>query len=480
VEEVNNRLGIPRYVVRISGESYAGQVFNGTGFLISPKGHVATCRHVVVHDGQNARKIKIYIYGYDAPWEYQIRDSSQDDDVALLESIVPPTNETTYATLHTDWHQDVQIGQRLTIYGHSSADNYPTGQQYPCTISGFSEKDGRVGVISEINPGDSGGPVIDDNERVVGIINAKDRVRDGQARFVPISLLINLLNKSKVTFQKTPQFNLDYKFKQPYAPNPFTSRKGITKSDAFFNREEEQQTIRDYLHNRQNCQIVGPRRIGKTSLLFQIERFITEWEETAVIAYLDQHDAHCHQLSSWLKLASHKFGWVPSATNLAEFTEHVENMISRNLLPVLCLDEFDDFTRRRDEFDRDFFTNLRHCGNEGMAIITASQKQLNELTDPDDPTSPFYNTFPLLELGPFTEEDVQDFLTILRPGIPPFQSGEKDMILNFAKGHPLALQVACFHVVKARISGIAVATALQKAAKELKAYLPSDWKASIL
>ena len=475
-----NTLGIPRYIVRINGESAAGQAFNGTGFLINSKGHVATCRHVVVHDQKPAKKIKIYVMGYDAPWEYQIRESSQDDDTALLESVVPPTNETPFATLHADWHRYAHIGQQLTIYGHSSADNYPAGQQYPCTISGFSEKDGRVGVISEINPGDSGGPVVTDNERVVGIINAKDRVRDGQARFVPVSLLINLLNKSGVSFHKSLQAVAEQKAKRLYAPNPFTSRKGITKSWAFFNREDEQSTIRDYLYNGQNCQIVGPRRIGKTSLLFQVERVIAEWEKTAVIAYLDQHDANCHKLSGWLKLVSEKFRWTPPATNLSEFTMHVERMLSRNLLPILCLDEFEDFTRRRDEFNRDFFTNLRHCGNQGMAIITSSQAQLNELTDPDDPTSPFYNTFPLLELGPFTDEDVEDFLNLLRPNLQPFEPEEKKVIRDFAKGHPLALQVACYYVVKAKMRGTSLAIALQDAAKDMKAYLPPGWQASRL
>ena len=35
-----------------------------------------------------------------------------------------------------------------------------------------------------------------------------------------------------------------------------------------------------------NCQIVGPRRIGKTSLLRHIERVAPTWAETAVVAYL--------------------------------------------------------------------------------------------------------------------------------------------------------------------------------------------------
>jgi hypothetical protein len=410
------------------------------------------------------------VYGQADPWEYSVRDSSEEYDLALLEGIVPPTNETPHATLHNNWHQDARIGQQLVIFGHSSASNYPAGQRYPCIISAFSEKDGRVGVIGEINPGDSGAPVLDVQDRVIGIIHAKDRLRDGQGRFIPASLLISLLDRNQIPLRKEVRI----KSAAEHAYNPFIWRKGIASADDFFNREEEQLRIRDYLHKGQNCQIVGPRRIGKTSLLLQIDRIISQWNETAVLAYIDLHDARSYQLAGWLRRVSEKLRWSTPATNLGEFNEHIEEMVKRNVLPVLCLDEFEEFTMRRNEFDRDFFMNLRHCGNQGMAIFTASRLQLNELTEPKDPTSPFYNTFPLLQLGPFSDEVVHDFISLFRPGIPPFEVAEKEAIRAFAKGYPLALQVACLHVVDSRTNGFPLDVALQKAADDLKSYSPSN------
>lgn len=466
-------MGIPPYVVRITGESRAGQAFNGTGFIVSPKGHIVTCCHVVVQGGQPARKIKIYVSGYEDPWEYVLRDSSEENDLALLEGVVPPSTETPCATLHALWHQDANIGQQLAIFGHSSANNYPAGQRYACSISAFSEKDGRVGVNGDINPGDSGGPVVDDRERVIGMVHAKDRSREGQARFIPVSLLIDLLKKNDVAFQQKVQTESPA-IKPRYTHNPFTWRKGITAADAFFDRDDEQLTLRDYIHNRQNCQIVGPRRIGKTSLLLQVERTLHEWEERAVIAYVDLHDARCYSLVGWLAQVSKKLSWAKPAITLAEFNERIEVMVSQNVLPVLCLDEFEEFTMRRDEFSRDFFMNLRHCGNQGMAIITASQKHLNELTEPDDPTSPFYNTFPLLKLGPFLEDDVHDFLSLLRPNVPPFEPAEKEVIRTLSKGYPIALQVASFHVLNSKRGGIPLDSAVRKAEEDLKSYWHSD------
>jgi hypothetical protein len=40
--------------------------------------------------------------------------------------------------------------------------------------------------------------------------------------------------------------------------NPFFWRGGISDPDAFFDREQEQNTLRTFLGGRQNCQIVGP------------------------------------------------------------------------------------------------------------------------------------------------------------------------------------------------------------------------------
>ena len=326
-----------------------------------------------------------------------------------------------------------------------------------------------------MNPGDSGGPVLDDHERVIGVIHEKDRKRDGHARFIPASLLIRFLKKNDVPFREDLQMKSPAT-KPSYTPNPFTWRKGITAPDAFFNRESEQLTLRDYIHNRQNCQIVGPRRIGKTSLLLQVERHLQSWEESAVLAYVDLHDARCYSLEGWLAKVSQKLSWSKPAATLAEFNERIEAMVSQNVLPVLCLDEFEEFTMRRQEFSRDFFMNLRHCGNQGMAIITASQKHLNELTEPDDPTSPFYNTFPLLKLGPFSEDDVHDFLSLMRPNVPAFESAEKEAILKLSKGYPIALQVACFHVLNSKRSGASLDSALRTAADDLKSYWHSDTK----
>ncbi|MFL6209921.1 MAG: adenylate/guanylate cyclase domain-containing protein [Pyrinomonadaceae bacterium] len=258
-------------------------------------------------------------------------------------------------------------------------------------------------------------------------------------------------------------------------PNPFIWRGGITAAADFFDREPEQRTLRAYLHGRQNCQIVGPRRIGKTSLLRQVERAAAGWDAQTVVAYLDLQDPRCYTLAGWLTLAARQCHWSTPAATLTDFAECVEAALAQGLRPVLCLDEFEELTTRRAEFTRDFFLTLRACAQQGLSIVTASQRPLSELTDHGDPTSPFYNTFPLLRLGPFRPADAQDFVNFHRPGTPAFTPDERTTILEFAKGHPLALQVACFHVLEAKQTGDSLTAALRQASDDMDAHLPGGW-----
>jgi hypothetical protein len=257
-------------------------------------------------------------------------------------------------------------------------------------------------------------------------------------------------------------------------PNPFVWRSGIRQAEAFFNRKNEQATLRSLLLGSGTCQIVGPRRIGKTSLLLQVRRAASSWVGNAAVAYLDLLDARCETLTGWLQLVSRQFAWSPEATTPTAFSDSIETMIGQGRRPILCLDEFEQFTLRRSEFTQAFFANLRSCAGMGLSIVTASQQALHRLTAAGDPTSPFFNIFPVLSLGLFSDEDTADFVTITRPGVPSFTAEEKEAIRTFAQRHPLALQAACFHILEAKRSGDSLTAALRKAEADRQAMLPPE------
>jgi transcriptional regulator with XRE-family HTH domain len=259
---------------------------------------------------------------------------------------------------------------------------------------------------------------------------------------------------------------------------PFCWRTAITQPDAFFNRDHEQQLLQKYIRDGQSCQIVGPRRIGKSSLLRQIERAAPRWRQGALVAYVDLQNPRCFTLAGFLDHVGRQLGLAAGAFDLVQFSERLDDLLAGGTQPILCLDEFEELIMRRQEFTRDFFAALRFCGQKPVSIITASQKRLHELLDPGDPSSPFYNIFPPLELSCFDDSDAADFVALRRAGVPGFTSQEKKGIGSFASGHPLALQVACFHVLEARASGDDWTGALARAQNEMEGYVPAGWTAA--
>jgi hypothetical protein len=245
--------------------------------------------------------------------------------------------------------------------------------------------------------------------------------------------------------------------------NPFSMRGGIRDDAFFYDRKFELGMLRDYVRGRQNCQLVGSRRIGKSSVLLFVERHGMEWHKAVRVAYLDLQDPRCYTLRGWLGELAQGFSLPQAPETLSDLMEAVETLLDQGIRPVLCLDEFGEMARRHSEFPREVFLTLRACGQRGMSILTAAPKRLSELTDPGDDTSPFFNTFPVLPLRAFAAADARSYVELHRAGVPPFTLAERDRIMEFAQNHPLALQAACYHILAARQTGEDIAAALARA-----------------
>jgi len=248
--------------------------------------------------------------------------------------------------------------------------------------------------------------------------------------------------------------------------NPFSVRNAIRDDAFFYGRVRELRMLETYLRNRQNCQLVGPRRIGKSSLLLYVQRHCADWCNQARIAYLDLHDARCHTRLGWLKAIAAGLGIKSRLQTLTNLAEAIEDLIVSGVQPILCLDEFGEMTYRKEQFTRDVFLTLRSCGQRGMSILTAASERLSVLTDPRDDSSPFFNTFPTVEIEVFSPGDARAYVELERAGVPAFTVREKDRILEFSKGHPLALQTACLHILSAREAGEELTIALERADRD--------------
>jgi uncharacterized protein len=259
----------------------------------------------------------------------------------------------------------------------------------------------------------------------------------------------------------------------PDVSNPFIWRQGVGRQEDFFGRDRELKTIRDFLLKGQNKQIVGERRMGKTALLQHIVRLAPTWNEQFVAVYADPKDARYQTVAGFLSHATASLS--RSVYNLVDFGKLVDEMTAEGKRPVLCIDEFERLMDFPEEFNEVFLDTLRSLGNCGLAIVSASRKPLNQIVPSDKAYSPFYNVFDLLPLRTFRSEDVEDFLNYHRSGVADFTPEEKDAIRTRARNHPVALQVLCDHVFRAKGYGDLLGEAFRDADEDIRAIMP-EWK----
>jgi AAA+ ATPase superfamily predicted ATPase len=235
--------------------------------------------------------------------------------------------------------------------------------------------------------------------------------------------------------------------------NPFSNRAMIKDPNEFFGRKDELRTIFSRLSNLQSCDVSGERKIGKSSLLYYIFMKLRDGDEYR-IAYIDMQDAKYHTLKGFLKYSLKELGSDPGVIlsnshneNLIAFSDSIKDL-RKEIKPVLLIDEFENLTKRAEEFNNDFFDAMRSLGSHGqIAYVSASLHTLKWLCTVGNFTSPFYNIFSQVPLGLFSPDETTDFLSAKRGGVE-FSKEEIDFIKRIAKNHPLHLQIACYHILE--------------------------------
>lgn len=241
--------------------------------------------------------------------------------------------------------------------------------------------------------------------------------------------------------------------------NPYSAG-GIVKDPAmFFGREEELRRIRDRLRKGDSTAVVGLRRIGKSSLLYQLAHQADKLPEGVIAVYLDLQDAAHHRpfdlLSSALHhldgLLNYRFNFSP-VKSLADFSVAIKQVTVDGFQAALCLDEVEELTER-EIFDDDFFECLRSLSSQRMlAFVTASGDSLDLLIKQSGRISKFYNVFTNLDLAGLSDDAALALL------VTPFQTAGLKVppadyvaeVLDLAGHFPFYLQMAAYHLFEAR------------------------------
>jgi S1-C subfamily serine protease len=162
----------------------------GTGFFIT-KQHIITCAHVI----NMASTIYFTIPSIsNVKYKAKITGICQNLDLALLESEDYISNKM-LCMYNSD---EITIQDPIKVIGFSlGRDKLKITKGI---ISGI--QDGNIQIDSAINSGNSGGPLLNSNNKVIGIISSKVINADGVGYAIPINLvsIFKNINKKKIVY----------------------------------------------------------------------------------------------------------------------------------------------------------------------------------------------------------------------------------------------------------------------------------------
>jgi S1-C subfamily serine protease len=175
--------------------------YSGTGFFVSSNGHLLTNNHVI----KGCTRFTASIAG-GLPQKASVLAADETNDLALLIIDAKPTFVPAFDTRP-------KVGEAIYVYGFpltgvlASTGNFTVGNI--TATAGLNDDTRMLQISAPVQPGNSGGPVIDQNGNILGVIVSK----------------LNAMKFAKVT-NDIPQ-NVNFSIKSSIATN-FLESNGIT------------------------------------------------------------------------------------------------------------------------------------------------------------------------------------------------------------------------------------------------------------
>jgi hypothetical protein len=249
--------------------------------------------------------------------------------------------------------------------------------------------------------------------------------------------------------------------------NPYVVSGPVREPNMFFGRQDLLKRIINTLHNN-SIMIHGPRRIGKTSLLYQLAdrlRAASDPDYAFIPVFIDLEGTAQEKFFHTLMEESlddsqpHLVERLPSAYNdkdekaythrdfahdLRTLIDHLQQNTDKEVRLILLLDEVDVMNHYdqlvQQQLRRIFMKNFaRNLGAvvAGMHI----SKEWERLE------SPWYNLFLEMELPPLSREET--FRLIKEPvkGIYSYEDEAVEAIWEYSQGHPQRVQQLCLEAV---------------------------------
>ena len=226
----------------------------------------------------------------------------------------------------------------------------------------------------------------------------------------------------------------------------------VAVDDLFVGRQPTLRALGDALEQRRSVNLVGDRRIGKSSIL-------RAWEHRArdqgyTVTWTSGELTSGRTARSLVKAITRTDAPDDSDGAADALTSWARARRRSGPPPVVVVDEFDDLATH---IDRRFFQRLRGLvGEEMLTLVLVTQVPLSEIGKVAH-TSPFDNLLATEPVG-LLDSTAADALVQLRPDT--FSPGEIDLLRSEAGRHPFYLKLLAHHLLKARREALPARAAL--------------------
>lgn len=172
--------------IKASREPSVPAIFGGTGFALTNDGLIVTNYHVVKDadsiyiqntDGESYKAVNIYSY--------------PSYDIAVLR-VVDPSFKSLKPLPYTFKKTVSDLGEDVFTYGFPK-DDPVVSKGYVSSRTGYSGDTTQYQVDISVNPGSSGGPLLDSKGNIIGVIRGKSPSTDGASFAIKSGYLLEAI-----------------------------------------------------------------------------------------------------------------------------------------------------------------------------------------------------------------------------------------------------------------------------------------------